>query len=217
MTIRPILRAGAPLLASVAEPVADPSSDDIAGLVVDMIDTLESQGVAGIAAPQIGVPLRVVVYFVAPHRVSGRPGDDPVGMTVLVNPQIHPIGAAISEDWEGCLSLPGLRGRVRRWERVRLAAFDLDGRRSERIVAGTHARIVQHECDHLDGRLYPTRMHDLASLGFLDELIRSGTLPSPARVSPKDFLRGQDRLLQRLAAVGYRNAEGSEAIVAARQ
>lgn len=203
MPIRPILRAGEPMLASVASPVPDPAADSVATLVVDMLDTLEPQGVAGIAAPQIGVPVRVVIYFVAPHRVSGRPHDDPIGMTVLVNPEIRPLGDDVVEDWEGCLSLPGLRGRVRRPERVHLRAYDLDGQCSERILGGTHARIVQHECDHLDGRLYPSRMDDLASLGFLDELTQAGRLPPPVPVSPKGYLRGQDRLLQRLAAVGY--------------
>jgi peptide deformylase len=202
VTVRPIIRAGDPLLAKAALPVADPAADAVARLVADMIDTLDSVGVAGIAAPQIGVSERVVIYFVPEHRVSERPGDDPIGLTVLVNPEVHPVGDGMYTDWEGCLSLPDMRGRVPRWEKVRLVASDLDGRRTERLVAGTHARIVQHECDHLDGRLYPSRMVDLASFGYLDELVRSGQLPPRVPVRPKDYLRGQDAVLTRLARAG---------------
>ncbi len=202
MSLRPIVRAGNPMLAKIAAPVRDPTADAVAMLVADMIDTLESMGVAGIAAPQIGVSERVVIYFVPEHRVTGRPGDDPIGMTVLINPEVHPLGESLYTDWEGCLSLPDMRGRVPRWERIRLVAFDLNGERSERIVAGTHARIVQHECDHLDGRLYPSRMTELSSLGFLDELVQSDQVPSRIPVRPKDYLHGQDSLLTRLARAG---------------
>lgn len=202
MALRPIVRAGNPLLAKIASPVPDPTSDDVARLVADMIDTLDSVGVAGIAAPQIGESERIVIYFVPPYRVSGRLGDDPIGMTVLVNPEIHPVGENTCTDWEGCLSLPDMRGRVPRWERIRLVAFDLDGKRTERVVAGTHARIAQHECDHLDGRLYPSRMTEPGSLGFLDELVQSGQLPPRIPVRPKDYLRGQEALLRRLGRAG---------------
>ena len=202
MAVRHILRAGDPLLARVAAPVADPAADAVAYLVADMLDTLDPTGVAGIAAPQIGVSQRVVIYFLPPHRASGEPGDEPVGLTVLVNPEVRPDGEEIVADWEGCLSLPEMRGRVPRWRRIRLVAFDLDGRRSERQLAGTHARVVQHECDHLDGRLYPSRMTDLGGFGFVDELTDAGLIPPRVPVRPKDFLRGQDALLRRLARAG---------------
>ena len=202
MAVRPIVRAGASVLAEVAAPVPDPAADDVARLVADMIDTLDPLGAAGIAAPQIGVSTRVVIYFVPAHRVTDRPGDGPIDMTVLVNPEISPVGDESWADWEGCLSLPGLRGLVPRWERVRVVASDLDGNRTERVVGGTHARIVQHECDHLDGRLYPSRMTEPASLGFLEELVGSGRIPARIPVRPKDFVRGQAALVRRLARAG---------------
>jgi len=202
VTVRAIVRAGDPLLARVAAPVADPAADAVVRLVGDMLDTLDVAQVAGIAAPQVGVSQRVVVYFVPPHRVSGEPGDEPIGMTVLVNPELHPVGEDTVTDWEGCLSLPNLRGRVPRWRRIRLVSFDLDGRRRERLLGGTHARIVQHECDHLDGRLYPSRMSDGASLGFVDELEAAGVLPARVPVRPKDYLKGEAALLARLARAG---------------
>ena len=202
MAVRPILRAGHPVLNQVAAAVADPTADEIARLVGDMIDTLDDIGGSGIAAPQIGVSSRVVIYFVDPSRCTTRPGDDPIGMTVLVNPQIAPAGEARYEDWDGCLSLPGLRGRTERWERIRLVAWDLDGRRSERVVAGAHARIVQHECDHLDGILYPARLSDATSLGFLEELSAAGRMPPRVPVRPKAQLRGEAALLRRLERAG---------------
>lgn len=201
MAIRPIIRAGDPVLARVADRVPDPTADSVARLVADMIDTLDDIGAAGIAAPQIGVSLRVVIYFVPEHRCTPRPGDDPIDMTVLVNPEITPVGEARYEDWDGCLSLPGMRARTTRWERIRVAATDLDGVRSERIVAGSHARIVQHECDHLDGVLYPQRMTDPSSLGFVEEMIAAGRMPARVPVKAKTHLRGQTALLRRLERV----------------
>ena len=198
MSVRPIIRAGDPILGQVAAPVSDPKADSVARLVADMLDTLDDIGGGGIAAPQIGVSLRVVIYFVPAHRCTTLPGDDPIDMTVLVNPAISPVGAARYEDWDGCLSLPGLRGRTTRWERVRLVAHDLEGIRSERIVAGSHARIVQHECDHLDGILYPARMADPTTLGFLDELVAAGRMPARVPVKPKAYARGTTGLLRRL-------------------
>jgi peptide deformylase len=197
MPVRPIVRAGDPVLAKVATPVADPAGDDVARLVADMIDTLETVGAAGIAAPQIGVSRRAVIYFVPAHRVTDRADDGPIDVTVLVNPEIHPLGDATWTEWEGCLSLPGLRGRVPRWERIRVVASDLDGARTERVVGGTHARIIQHECDHLDGRLYPSRMVETDSLGFLDELVAAGRIPPRVGVRVRDHVGGA--LAQRLA------------------
>lgn len=202
MAIRPILRAGHPVLNQVAAAVADPASDEVARLVGDMIDTLDDIGGSGIAAPQIGVSLRVVIYFVDASRCTGRPDDAAIGMTVLINPEIEPAGDARYEDWDGCLSLPGLRGRTTRWERIRLVALDLEGRRTTRLVAGAHARIVQHECDHLDGVLYPSRLTDPASLGFVDELTAAGRTPPRVPVRPRAQLQGQTALLRRLQQAG---------------
>jgi len=202
MAIRPILRAGHPVLNRVAAEVPDPTADSIALLVADMIDTLDEAGATGIAAPQIGESLRVVAYIMPQSRCTGLPGDDPVGMSVLVNPRLEPVGAARYEDWDGCLSFPGLRGRTTRWERIRLVAWDLDGVRSERIVAGAHARVVQHECDHLDGVLYPTLLTDPASLGFVEELTQAGRMPPRVPTRPKAFLDGQDALVRRLRRAG---------------
>ena len=199
MTVRPIVRAGDPVLDRVADPVADPAADDVARLVADMVDTLDGVGAAGIAAPQIGVSRRVVIYFVPPHRVSDRPDDGPIDMTVLVNPEITPLGDAMRTDWDGCLSLPGLRGLTARWERIRVVASDLDGRRSERVVGGAHSRIVQHEVDHLDGVLYPQRMTDPASLAYFDELVAAGRIPPRMPVRPRDHVKGA--LARRLAAL----------------
>ena len=199
MAVRPIIRAGDPVLARVAAPVPDPAADAVARLVVDMLDTLDDIGGAGIAAPQIGVSERVVIYFVPPHRVTDRPDDGPIDMTVLVNPEITPLGDAKRTDWDGCLSLPGLRGLTERWDRIRVVASDLDGRRSERVVGGAHARIVQHEVDHLDGILYPQRMTDPTSLAYLDELVAAGRIPPRIPVRPREHVR--EALQRRLARV----------------
>lgn len=202
MAVRPIIRVGDPVLAKVAAPVADPTADDVARLVADMIDTFETVGSAGIAAPQIGVSQRVVTYLVPPHRVTGWPGDDPIGVTVLVNPVVEPLGEARYVDWDGCLSVPGMRGRTSRWERIRITATDLDGNRTERVVAGAHARIVQHECDHLDGVIYVKHLVEPESLGYMDELVAAGRMPPWKLVDVKAHLRSQTALLRRLARAG---------------
>ncbi|MBM3535794.1 MAG: peptide deformylase [Alphaproteobacteria bacterium] len=202
MAVRPILRAGDPVLSQVAAPVTDSTADDVALLVADMIDSLHAVGGGGLAAPQIGVSRRVVIYFTSAARITGWPDDGPIGMTVLVNPELEPVGDEAWTDWEGCLSMPGMRGRATRWKRIRLTATDLDGRKTTRIIAGKQARTVQHECDHLDGRLYPTRMPDASSLGYLDELVRSGQIPSYTPNKSWEYLRGQDALIARLKRVG---------------
>ena len=199
MAVRPIIRAGDPVLARPAATVADPTADSVARLVVDMLDTLEVAGAAGIAAPQIGVSERVVIYFLPPHRVTAHPDDGAIEMTVLVNPEVTPLGDAKRTDWDGCLSLPGLRGLTPRWERIRIVASDLDGRHSERVVGGAHARIIQHEVDHLDGRLYPSLMSDPSSLAYYDELVAAGRCPPRIPMRPKDHVRGDGALARRLA------------------
>jgi peptide deformylase len=202
MAVRPIVRAGDPVLAKVAEPVSDPTADDVAILVADMIDSLHAVGGGGLAAPQIGVSRRVVIYFTGPNGLTDWPDDGSIGMTVLVNPEIEPVGDEQWTNWEGCLSMPAMRGRVPRWKRIRLTAVDLNGKRTTRVVAGKQARTVQHEYDHLDGRLYPSRMVETHTLGYLEELVRSGQVPAYTPNKSAEYLKGQDALLARLKRVG---------------
>ena len=155
-------------LLRVAQPVQQFNSRALADLVADMQDTMAAANGAGLAAPQIGVDLQLVVFgFQQNERYPEAP---PVPMTVLINPQITPLGDEQVDGWEGCLSVPGLRGKVPRWARIRYTGFDLQGQVIEREVDGFHARVVQHECDHLIGRLYPTRMVDLTQLGYTSVL-----------------------------------------------
>ena len=168
MAVREILKMGDPRLLRVAQPVLAFGTPELAALLADMHDTLRDANGAGLAAPQIGVDLQLVIFGF--ERNQRYPEAPPVPMTVLINPQITPIGDAMEDGWEGCLSVPGLRGEVPRYARIRYTGFDLQGRPVEREVDGFHARVVQHECDHLIGRLYPTRMRDLTRLGFTSVL-----------------------------------------------
>ncbi|CAA7613559.1 peptide deformylase [Magnetospirillum sp. UT-4] len=174
MPILKIARMGHPVLARPAEPVADPTAPDIRRLVADMIETLEDAGGAGLAAPQVHVPLRVVVFRVPPGRDAPKQdGAGEVPLTVLVNPVVEPLDGELRLGYEGCLSIPGLTGAVPRFHRVRYRGFGLDGAVVEREAEGFHARVAQHECDHLDGVLYPARMPDLATFGFVEEVKRT--------------------------------------------
>jgi len=170
--IREILRMGDPRLLRVSEPVRDFGTPELRTLVTDMFDTMHAANGAGLAAPQIGVPLRVVIFgYADPAARNPRyPDADPVPQTILVNPVIEPLGADMEEGWEGCLSVPGMRGVVDRHRRLRYHGFDLEGRPIDRTVDGFHARVVQHECDHLDGILYPMRIRDFSRFGFTDVL-----------------------------------------------
>lgn len=166
--IHEILRMGDPRLLERAEEVDDFDSPALHLLVADMFETMEAAGGVGLAAPQIGVGLRVVIFgFDASERYPEAPA---VPLTVLVNPVLEPMGDELEEGWEGCLSVPGLRGVVPRYKRLRYSGFDQFGERIEREVEGFHARVVQHECDHLDGRLYPMRVKDFTRFGFADIL-----------------------------------------------
>jgi peptide deformylase len=174
MAILKIARMGHPVLAQMAQPVAHPGAPEIRRLVSDMVETMIDANGAGLAAPQVHVPLRVVV-FQAPEGRSD-PGlseeerfDHTAPLTVLVNPEIEIVGTALEGGWEGCLSVPGLRGFVERPFHIRYRGFDLEGRPIARTAKGFHARVVQHECDHLDGLLYPRRMADLGKLIFETE------------------------------------------------
>ncbi len=166
--IRDILRMGAPRLLRVSRPVEHFGSAELDALVSDLIDTMHAAQGAGLAAPQIGIDLRVVVFGGSP---SARYPDAPVvPFTVLVNPLLTPLGHAQEEGWEGCLSVPGLRGVVPRFSRLLYSGFDPQGKPVSREVDGFHARVVQHECDHLDGILYPMRVRDFTRFGFTDVL-----------------------------------------------
>jgi peptide deformylase len=169
MAILKIARMGHPVLRGLAEKVADPTAPEIRQLVADMIETMEDYGGTGLAAPQVHMPKRVVVFQVMEGRLTGRPLDTPLELTVLVNPVIEPIGAEQEQDWEGCLSVPGLRGAVPRFVKIRYRGLGLDGKPIDRVAEGFHARVLQHECDHLDGILYPQRMTDLSLLVYNEE------------------------------------------------
>src|SRR5262249_30889134 len=172
MAILKIARMGHPVLRQVAATVADPTAPRIKALVADMIETLEDIGGAGLAAPQVHVARRVVIFKVPAERTTGLPDDTEEGLTVLVNPVIEPLPRAIELRWEGCLSVPGPRGAGPRHRRVRYHGTTPEGARIEREVEGFHARVVQHECDHLDGILYPQRMTDHRLLMFIEEWAR---------------------------------------------
>ncbi len=173
MAILKIARMGHPVLSRPADPVTDPTAPQIRRLVADMLETLEDAGGVGLAAPQVHVPLRVVVFFVPAARAAGSGGGEAVPLTVLVNPEVEPIGEEREVAYEGCLSVPGLTGPVPRHRAVRYRGWTPAGERIEREAQGFHARVVQHETDHLDGILYPMRMTDLSKLAFVEELSRS--------------------------------------------
>lgn len=169
MTVREILKMGDPRLLRVAQPVREFDTPQLHALLQDMQDTMKAANGAGLAAPQIGVDLQVVVFGTdAPN--PRYPDAPPVPRTVLVNPEIVPLSSEEEEGWEGCLSVPGLRGVVPRFSRIRYSGFDEKGQRIERVAEGFHARVVQHECDHLVGKLYPMRVRDFSKFGYTEVL-----------------------------------------------
>jgi peptide deformylase len=172
MALLKIARMGHPILRAAAARVDDPAAPWVRQLVEDMIETMDDAGGTGIAAPQVHQSHRIVVFRVPEERLSDMPGDVAQDLTVLINPVVETIGRERALGWEGCLSVPGLRGVVPRHLRVRYRGIDLDGDAIERDVEGFHARVVQHECDHLDGILYPQRMTDHRLLVFHEELVR---------------------------------------------
>ena len=169
MTVRDILKMGDARLLRVAQPVTAFDTPELHALLQDLRDTMAAANGAGLAAPQIGVNLQVVI-FGGTQRNPRYPDRPLVPPTVLINPVIVPLGPEEQEDWEGCLSVPGLRGWVPRWARIRYSGFDEKGQAIVREVEGFHARVVQHECDHLFGQLYPMRMRNLSRLGFTEVL-----------------------------------------------
>jgi peptide deformylase len=184
MAILKIARMGHPVLATRAAPVSNPTAPEIHRLVNDMVETMRDANGAGLAAPQVHVPLRVVVFQAPgersepsaqgersePSNQGEEAFDHTAPLTVLINPEIAVMDQTPEGGWEGCLSVPGLRGWVERPAHIRYRGFGLDGRLIERTARGFHARVVQHECDHLDGRLYPSRMTDLSRLVFESEI-----------------------------------------------
>ena len=169
MTVREILKMGDARLLRVAEPVLDFDTPELHALIADMRETMAAVNGAGLAAPQIGVNLQLVIF--GSTAINPRYPDRPiVPPTVLINPVITPLGSEEEEDWEGCLSVPGLRGVVPRWSRIRYTGLDETGQAIDRTVDGFHARVVQHECDHLIGKLYPMRVRDFTRFGFTDVL-----------------------------------------------
>ena len=168
MSVRPILRMGDPHLLMQALPVTAFDSPALRALMADMFDTMAAAGGVGLAAPQIGVGLQVVIFGF--EKSARYPEAESVPRTVLINPVIEVLSADETLGWEGCLSVPGLRGEVPRFEHIRYRGFDPLGTPIDRSVSGFHARVVQHECDHLIGRLYPTRMRDMTRFGFTDVL-----------------------------------------------
>lgn len=173
MAVLKIARMGHPVLRTRAAEVADPTAPEVKRLIADMVETMKDADGAGLAAPQVHVPLRVVIFHVPAHRTTANEGEAPEGLTVLINPQIEPQSEEKALGWEGCLSVPGLIGAVPRHTKIRYRGLAPDGSTIDREAAGFHARVVQHECDHLDGILYPMRMTDLSLLGFVDDIRKS--------------------------------------------
>ena len=168
MAVRPVLRMGDSRLLQVSQPVERIDAPELQALLADMLDTMRALDGAGLAAPQIGVPLRVVIFGIESN--PRYPDAEPVPQTVLINPLITLLDADMEEGWEGCLSVPGMRGLVPRYRRLRYQGMDAQGNGIDRSVEGFHARVVQHECDHLDGILYPMRIRDMRDFGFTDVL-----------------------------------------------
>lgn len=173
--IRPVLRMGDPRLWQKSRPVEKFGTQELADLLADMRDTMAHLNGAGLAAPQIAVPLRVVIFGVTSN--PRYPDIEPVPDTVLINPVLTPMSGEMEEGWEGCLSVPGMRGWVPRYSKLHYKGLDENGKPFERTVEGFHARVVQHEVDHLDGVLYPMRIRDLTKFGFNEELFPGASLP----------------------------------------
>ena len=174
--IREILRMGDARLMRVARPVERFGTQELARLIADMRETMAAHDGAGLAAPQIGEDLRLVIFGCETN--ARYPEAPSVPFTALINPQLEALDGETEEGWEGCLSVPGLRGVVPRLQRLRYRGFDAEGRPIDRVAEGFHARVVQHECDHLDGVLYPMRMNDLSRFGFADVLFPDGGAPA---------------------------------------
>ena len=192
MAILKVARMGHPVLNRTADAVEDPTAPEIQRLIADMVDTMADAPGIGLAAPQVHVPKRLVIFHIPETRAhqeedeNGDEAEEAVPMTVLINPEIEALGEERVTGIEGCLSLPGMVGMVPRFRHIRYKALAPDGSVIEREASGYHARVVQHECDHLDGILYPQRMEDLSTLGYTDEMDRD-ELPLGARMREKEL------------------------------
>jgi peptide deformylase len=175
MAVREVLRMGHPVLREKAKPVEAFGTPELRALFEDMKETMAAKSGAGLAAPQIGVSQRIVIFGV--DHNPRYPDAEEVPFTVLVNPKLVMLTREVEEDWEGCLSVPGMRGVVPRYTKLRYTGFDIEGNPIERVAEGFHARVVQHECDHLDGILYPQRMTDMSRFGFNEELFPGEEIP----------------------------------------
>lgn len=178
---------GAPVLRCRADEIPDPASKQIAALAADMANAMVAAGGVGLAAPQIGVLKRIIVFKVPEDRTMAARNDGPLGLQVLINPQIEPLSGEMELGWEGCLSIPGLKGEVPRYRKIAYRGLDLQGETVLRQAEGFHARVVQHEVDHLDGILYPERMTDMRRFGYGEELLQAAMDASP------DDIRGDSK------------------------
>ena len=174
MAVLPVLRRGNPLLLVKAQEINGLGTPELRQLIQDMLDTMAAENGAGLAAPQVGSSLRLVVFGFDDN--PRYPDADSVPKTILINPVITPLDDSMDEDWEGCLSVPGMRGLVPRYCNIEYSGLDPTGMPVKVKASGFHARVVQHECDHLDGILYPQRMTDLTHFGYIEELLDSGQL-----------------------------------------
>lgn len=174
MTIRRILRMGDPVLQQCATAVTEFNTKELDILIQDMLDTMHSENGAGLAAPQIGISKQLVIFGFETN--SRYPNADAIAETILINPTIKPLDDLVENDWEGCLSVPGLRGLVPRYRNIEYSGFDASGNNIKVTASGFHARVVQHECDHLNGILYLQRMQDFSKFGYLEELLEAGLL-----------------------------------------
>lgn len=176
MTIQPVLRLGDPRLLKVASEVVDFNTAELDRLLKDMFDTMQAEDGAGLAAPQIGTGLRVIIFGF--DNNARYPDSTAIPNTVLINPEITLLNDITEDDWEGCLSVPGMRGLVSRFSHIRYTGFDASGKPIDVNAEGFHARVVQHECDHLDGIIYTHRLASPRKFGFTEELLNSGQLSS---------------------------------------
>ncbi len=180
MAILKIARMGHPVLLQRAAAVPDPTAPDIRRLIADMVETMDDAAGAGLAAPQVHVPLRLFIFRVPAERSTGDADDTPTATEVLINPSVELLGTEMRLRWEGCLSIPGLRAAVPRAWRIRYTGVDAEGTPVAREATGFHAGVVQHEYDHLDGILYPMRMQDFSLFGFTEELARAAQMRAEA-------------------------------------
>jgi peptide deformylase len=170
MSILKIAKMGHPILHQLSSPIIDFVDSKLSILIDDMIETLEDSGGVGLAAPQVYIPKRIVIFFIPQERDTAEENNLGIDLTVMLNPEIQPLTNETNIDWEACLSVPDFMGAVERYSHIKYSWMDLSGNKREREAKGFHARAVQHECDHLDGKLYPMRMSDFETFGFVDEV-----------------------------------------------